>query len=96
MTENTYNDQILRCGIEYIAHYDKSYIRCIGTSWSIDIPQNRLRDFISIFPEYNWEDGIFLDDLKGTYVRVTYNSDFNIVSLKHIVKNLTYEVLKSE
>jgi hypothetical protein len=89
---NTFNSKITKCGIEYIAHTDTYRIMCYGNNWGIDIPMERIREFRQIFPEFDWEDGTFLEDIKGTYVRVTYDDNFNVVALHHIVDSLTYKV----
>ena len=91
---STHNSQIKRCGIKYTAHYNIYSISCYGDSWGIEIPINRLNEFTYIFPEFDWEDGTFLEDIKGTYIRISYDKNFKIISLQHIVKDLTYEVNK--
>ncbi len=89
----TFNDEIKKAGIKYLGHSNKSYIEIIGSSWRIEIPPRRLGDFTKLFPEMNWEDGRFLEDIKGKYIRVTYDVDnMNIYSIHHIVKNINYMV----
>lgn len=82
----TFNDEIKKAGIKYLGHYNKTYIEIIGSSWRIEVPQRRLGEFTRLFPEINWEDGAFLEDITGIYIRVTYDDNMNIYSLHHIVK----------
>ena len=83
----TINTEIVDCGLIYNAHY--------GTSWGITIPIDRLNKFVNIFPELDWENGEFIHNLKGKYIRITYDENFEIYSISHIVKNLSYMVKRS-
>ena len=47
------------------------------------------------FPELDWEDGEFIHNLKGKYVKLAYDKNFEIYSISHIVKDLTYMVKRS-
>lgn len=86
------NTQIEKCGIRYIGHYNCSEIKIYGDCWGIVIPSNRLRDFTNIFPHKKWEDGLFLEELKGEYLRIVYDENSNIVALRHIIKDIDYMV----
>lgn len=86
------NDEIKKAGIKYLGHYNKAYIEVVGTTWRLEIPQNRLGEFTRLFPEINWEDGCFLEEIVGKYVRVTTDDEMKIYALHHIVKNIDYFV----
>ena len=90
------NSQIEKCGIKYIGHYNHSEIKVYGDCWGVTIPTNRLRDFTDIFPNKNWEDGLFLEELKGEYVRIVYDENDNIVALKNIIRDIDYMVKEDE
>ena len=60
----------------------------------ITIPIDRLNEFTDIFPELDWENGEFIHNLKGKYIRLAYDENFEIYSISHIVKDLTYMVKK--
>ena len=92
-TSRTRNTQISKCGAQYSGHCDTTTIQVFGSDWGIAIPLHRMREFTRIFPEVNWEDSAFLEQLKGTYVRITYDkSSYDIISISHIVKELEYMV----
>ena len=93
---NIRNTIIERCGMRYIAHYRRAKIKVYGDCWGITIPIDRLDEFINIFPEMNWEDGLFLEDLNGKYIRIVYDLSFNIIALRHIIKDIDYMVKKDE
>lgn len=91
----TINTEISNCGLIYNIHYNLSEVKVYGIDWGITIPIDELREFVAIFPELNWEDGEFIHNLKGKYIRLTYDENFEIYSISHIVKNLTYIVKRS-
>ena len=86
------NSQIEKCGIKYIGHYNYSEIKVYGDCWGVTIPIKRVRDFTNIFPNKHWEDGLFLEELNGEYLRIVYDKNNNIVALRHIVKDIDYMV----
>ena len=90
------NSQIEKCGIKYIGHYNYAEIKVYGDCWGVTIPINRLRDFTNIFPNKNWEDGLFLEDLKGEFIRIVYDENNNIIALRHIIKDIDYMVKLDE
>ena len=90
------NTQIEKCGIKYIGHYNYSEIKIYGDCWGVTIPTNRLRYFTDIFPNKNWEDGLFLEELKGEYLRIVYDENNNIVALKNIIRDIDYMVKEDE
>ena len=83
------NTQIIKCGLRYNARLDFSEIKVYGESWSVTVPEKRLREFVRIFPERDWE-GAFLHDLTGTYVRLVLDEDGRIHALRHITDSLEY------
>lgn len=89
------NTEIIDCGLIYNAHDNSSEVKVYGTAWSITIPIDRLNEFTDIFPELDWEGGEFIHNLKGKYVRLAYDKNFEIYSISHIVKDLTYMVKRS-
>lgn len=92
---NTMNTEIIDCGLIYNAHYNMSEIKVYGNAWRITIPIDRLNEFTDIFPELDWGNGEFIHNLKGKYVRLAYDKNFEIYSISHIVKDLTYMVKRS-
>ena len=88
----TINGEIKKAGIKYIGHYNVSIIEIIGDNWRVEIPQNRLNDFTKLFPEIYWEDGAFIEEIIGKYLRVTYDENMNIHSLHHIVNQIDYMI----
>ena len=92
MELTTRNTQIVKCGIKYIGHYNYAEIKVYGDCWGVTISQKRLREFTNIFPNKNWEDGLFLEKLAGEYIRIVYDENSNIVALKNIVKDIDYIV----
>ena len=90
------NTQIEKCGIRYIGHYNRAEIKVYGDCWGVTIQQNRLREFTNIFPNKGWEDGLFLEELKGEYIRIVYNKDNNIIALRNIIKDIDYMVKSDE
>ena len=90
------NTQIEKCGIKYIGHYNYSEIKIYGDCWGVTIPTNRLRYFTDIFPNKNWEDGLFLEELNGEYLRIVYDENNNIVALKNIIRDIDYMVKEDE
>ena len=92
---NTMNTEIVDCGLIYNAHYNMSEVKVYGNAWIITIPIDRLNEFVNIFPEFDWENGAFIHSLKGQYIRITYDENFEIYSISHIVKDLSYIVKRS-
>lgn len=90
----TTNYEIMECGLKYIGHYNQSVVKVYGTSWVIEIPINRMREFTDLFPDINWKDGEFLHKLIGRYVRVTTDDNSKIVSISHITKDIHYLIDK--
>lgn len=89
----TFNDEIKECGLFYFGHYDNLYIRLVGTNFNIEIPFEEVREFTKIFPEINWEDGEFINKVKGKYIRVNATDDYSrVCSLEHIIKDIKYIV----
>lgn len=91
----TINTEIINCGLVYNAHYNTSEVKVYGDAWGITIPIDRLREFVNIFPEIDWENGEFIHNLKGKYIRITYDENFEIYSISHIIKNLAYVIKRS-
>jgi hypothetical protein len=91
ITETNY--QIQKIGIKYIGHYNCSRVLLYGRNFSVEIPLKRMREFTNIFPDVQWEDGRFLEDLKGRYIRVVIDDKTsNIVAIKHITDDLVFEI----
>lgn len=90
------NTQIDKCGIKYIGHYNYAEIKIYGDCWGITIPTNRLRDLTNIFPNKNWENGLFLEELKGEYLRLVHDENSNIIALRNIIKDIDYMVKLDE
>ena len=86
------NTQIEKCGIKYIGRYNFSEIKIYGDCWGVTIPTKRLREFTNIFPNKNWEYGLFLDELNGEYIRIVYDENNNIIALRNIIKDIDYMV----
>ena len=85
------NFQIENIGLYYMAHYGKRILRLCAKDFAVDIPINRIHEFCDLFPDVDWEDGAFLEVLKGRYMRVLIDKDI-VVGLKHITKELVYMV----
>lgn len=85
------NKEILEIGAMYTGHFDNVSIRVIGDTWHFDIPSCKMREFTDIFPDINWEDGYYLEKLKGRYIRL-YDDGCKYKIVKHITKDLTYEI----
>lgn len=91
MSETNY--QIEKIGVVYMGHYNRTYVKLYGRCFGIEIPFERMRDFTNIFPDVQWEDGRFLEDLKGRYIRVVIDDKTsNIVAIKHITDDLVFEI----
>lgn len=89
----TFNDEIKECGLFYLGYYDNLYIRLTGTKFGIEIPFEDVKKFTNIFPEIKWEDGEFINKVKGKYIRVNVTDDYQkVCSLEHIVKDIKYIV----
>ena len=88
----TINTQIQRAGLKYVGGINEFYVELLGISLDVKIPLERLNDFVKLFPELNWEEGCFIQDVVGKYLRVTYDEEFNLYSLHHIIKNIDYMV----
>lgn len=89
---NEFNFEIKDIGLEYIAHFNCFAIKLLADSFSITISPNQLKDFIKLFPEINWEDGYMIHKLKGKYLRAVEAEWGRIVALKHIIKDITFEL----
>lgn len=88
------NAVIENAGIRFCAHLQNIEVRIYGDSWNVTIPMNakEMSKFTDIFPEINWEDGEFINKITNSYVRIGYDEQFRIKEIKHIAKDLTYEV----
>lgn len=86
------NDEITKCGLKYLGHYNRAYCEVEGTTWRLEIPMNRIGEFARLFMEINWEDGEFIEKIKGCYVRVTLDDNMHIYALHHITKSIDYIV----
>lgn len=86
------NDEIKKSGLKYLGHYNRAYCEIIGTTWKLEIPMNRIGEFTRLFPDINWEDGSYLEDIVGRYLRVTYDDDMKLYALHHITKSIDYMV----
>lgn len=93
MTEikHTYNSRITFCGLYYIAHFNSCVIRVGGTDWGIEIPFDRIGEFVKIFPEIDFEDGKPIEILKGQYVRVAHDG-LKFIAIQNIIEPITYFV----
>jgi len=86
----TINTQVQRAGLKYVGGINECYIQLSGISLDVKIPLDRLDEFVELFPELNWKVGCFIQDIVGKYIRVTFDEDFNVYSLHHIIKNIDY------
>lgn len=89
--EHTFNSKITICGLYYIAHFNCCMIRVGGRDWQIEIPFKRIGDFVSLFPEFDFEDGRPIESLKGQYVRVTDDGN-KIIAIRNIIEPIAYFV----
>lgn len=90
----TFNEEITECGLRYLGHYNRCCVKVCGNCFGLEIPMDRMRDFINLFPDINWEDGEFLHKLIGRYLRVTVDDYGNLYSLHHITKSIDYMIDK--
>ena len=90
----TMNDEIKKCGLKYLGHYNRAYCEIVGTTWRLEIPMKRIGEFTRLFPEISWEDGRFLEEIVGKYMRVTVDDDMTIYALHHIVRDIDYMINK--
>lgn len=88
----TMNDEIKKIGLKYCGHYDTSKIQVVGTTWSFDIPLNRVGEFTRLFPDVDWENSAFIECLIGRYLRVTFDDGMELYSLHHITKPIDYMI----
>jgi hypothetical protein len=83
---------ILDAGFVYYSDFDIAELKIIGavgdSRWVVNIPTDRIKDLVKIFPEIDWHDE-FLHKVKGQYVRIVVDVD-TIIALKHTVKEITY------
>lgn len=86
---HTFNDEIIKAGYRFLAHYNRGSVFVEGRNWRLEIPQKEIGQFVRIFPELDWENGEYLEAIVGKYVRVTVDND-KITQLRHIIKGLEY------
>lgn len=86
------NFQIEEIGLKYIGHFNICEFVLYADCFSLTLPVSRMRDFIALFPDINWEDGYMLHKLKGRYLRCLENGKGKVVGLKHIVKNIVFMI----
>lgn len=81
------NTKIVDIGLVYTAHYHSCHFSVYGDSWSIRIPFDRIGEFAeTVSPGDDWEDGKFVKDLKGAYIRLLYDGDSLMVKgIQHII-----------
>ena len=80
MAEKEVNKQIVRCGLVYIGHFGVTEFQVLGDSFRITIPIKRIREFVKLFPEIDWENGTFLEDMSRKYIRLVTDDGFNIIA----------------
>lgn len=90
------NSQITRVGVVYDGHYNRAFIRLEARDFGISIPFERIAEFCEVFPETDWENGAFLENLNGTYIRVIYTLDFKVLGIMHIIDDKTYWIDKEK
>lgn len=83
------NFQIKQIGTLYLAHYNVVTVKLYADDFGFSIPFDRIPEFCALFPEINFEDGEFLEILKGKYMRYIAENG-KVIGLKHIIKDLTY------
>ena len=83
------NFQIQKIGLYYIAHFNCCAVRLCAEDFGFDIPNKRIQEFCSLFPDVDWEDGEFIEVLEGRYMRALIENN-KVVGVKHITKNLVY------
>lgn len=76
----TFTSTINRIGLQYIAHFDEIRVKVTGYNWYVCIPLSRVSEFCNLFPEMNWEDGEYIEQLRGHEV-VIQADDFQILTL---------------
>ena len=86
-----FNSEIKNAGAMYIGHFYKLEIKVCGDNWGVTIPEARVDEFLNIFPEVNYEDGFWFEDLNGKYVRVMEDG-FKVVALMNIIGEQIYYV----
>lgn len=83
------NFEILDIGLYYIGHFNSKTLRILSNSICFEVPLDRIDEFCQLFPDINWEDGAYLEQLKGRYMRAIIEKG-RVIGLKHITKDLTY------
>lgn len=91
MNIRTVNFQIDKIGLIYIAHYNKYEIRVYAKNFGFNIQKHRVGEFCNLFPDINWEDGQFIEVLKGRYMRALIEDDI-VKGVQHITDDLTYMI----
>jgi len=86
------NDEITKCGLKYIGHFNSAIIQVFGNHFGLEIPGKRLGDFCRLFPDVNWENGEFINVLIGRYIRLIYDEGGKLQSIKHITQDKEYKV----
>lgn len=83
------NFEIKEIGLYYIGHFRSSCIRLCADSFGVNIPAERIPEFCMLFPDVDWENGEYLEILKGRYMRAILQGE-RVIGLEHITKNLTF------
>lgn len=81
------NTQIKKCGLAFLGNGISKFILSDDATWSLEIPLNRIKDLVKLFPEINWENGQYLNKIKNSYLRLIMNEHSDILGLEHIIKD---------
>ena len=83
------NFEIEKIGVLYTAHFNCVELRLYVRNFGVHIPFNRVGEFCALFPDVDWEDGGFLEQLNGRYMRVIIDGGI-VKGFMHITKDLVY------
>ena len=83
----TRNTQIKKCGLAFLGKGTSRFILSDDATWSLEIPLDRIKDLIKLFPEISWQNGQYLNKIKNSYLRLIMNEHSDILGLEHIIKD---------
>lgn len=86
------NARIESVGLYYEGRFNSLYVKCVldGRGWGaqVNIPMEKMRDFVWMFGEsINLDDGIFVYELENTPVTVMLNDSDEVIAIGDILSS---------
>lgn len=90
------NSRVEKCGLCYAERVDACQFIITGKDWGSALGIDRMSDFIKVFPEYDWSNGLFVQDIAGAYVQVILDDNGRAIGIANILDSSIVYMFEEE